>query len=57
VFATLLGGLMMLSGIGIFVLVRFVKVASQKRVLMIAAVFDIIVGVVAVGLGASGVMR
>ncbi len=56
-FANLLGGLLIVSGIGVLILVRFVKVAAQKRVLLIAAVFDIIIGVVAVGLGTSGVMR
>jgi hypothetical protein len=56
-FANLLGGLLIVSGIGVLVLIRFVKVASQKRVLLIAAVFDIIIGIVAVGLGTSGVMR
>jgi hypothetical protein len=57
VFANLLGGLLIVSGIGVLILIRFVKVAAQKRVLLIAAVFDIIVGVIAVGLGTSGVMR
>jgi hypothetical protein len=56
-FANLLGGLLIVSGIGVLILIRFVKVAAQKRVLLIAAVFDIIIGVVAVGLGTSGVMR
>ncbi len=56
-FANLLGGLLIVSGIGVLILVRFVKIPAQKRVLLIAAVFDIIIGVVAVGLGTSGVMR
>ncbi len=56
-FANLLGGLLIVSGIGVLVLIRFVKIPAQKRVLLIAAVFDIIIGVVAVGLGTSGMMR
>jgi hypothetical protein len=56
-FANLLGGLLIVSGIGVLVLIRFVKIPAQKRVLLIAAVFDLIIGVVAVGLGTSGVMR
>jgi hypothetical protein len=55
--ANLLGGLLIVSGIGVLALLRFVKLASQRRVLLIAAVFDIVVGVVAVGLGMAGVVR
>ena len=54
---SILGGLLIVSGIAVLALLRFVKIESQRRVLMIAAGFDILVGLVAVGLGMTGVVR
>ncbi len=53
----ILGGLLIVSGIAVLALLRFVRIESQRRVLMIAAGFDLLVGVLAVGLGMTGVLR
>lgn len=54
---SILGGFLIVSGVAVLALLRFVKLDSQRRVLMIAAGFDILAGLVAVGLGMAGVLR
>lgn len=54
---SVLGGILIVSGIAVLALLRFVKLESQRRVLMLAAAIDIVVGLVAVGLGMTGVLR
>lgn len=56
-FGSTLGGLLVVSGIAVLALLRFVKLESQRRVLMLAAAVDIVVGLAAIGLGMTGVLR
>lgn len=49
-----LGVALLVSGLGVFALMRFVKLEAQQRVLRLVGWFDIAAGIVAIGLGLSG---
>jgi hypothetical protein len=57
VLSSVLGALLLLSGLAVLALLRFVKLEAQRRVLFVAAVADLLLGAVALALGLSGVTR
>ena len=50
----ILGAVLLLSGLALFGLLRFVKLEAQQRILRMVGWFDVVVGCVAIGLGLTG---
>jgi hypothetical protein len=54
VLSLILGAVLLLSGLALFGLLRFVKLEVQRRILRMVGWFDVVSGCVAIGLGLAG---